>query len=95
MCIIVSSPALAQSIQTVTLAEKPDKNGNVWRYYLFETYNGDIYLGVKDIQREFERVYRINKNYEGLTSRNEIELSSYVSRVRVTEDAIYFVSVPE
>ena len=41
------------------IAEKPDKNGNMWTYYIFRTANYEKYLGVRDEQRGYERVYRI------------------------------------
>ena len=65
------------------VAEKPDKNGNMWKYYTFkaDVYNSkdkefcDIsYLGVKDETRGYERIYKIGSDDIG-----------------VTDDAIYFV----
>lgn len=38
-----------------TIAEKSDKNGNLWTYYIFKTNDGCSYLGVKDIKRNYER----------------------------------------
>ncbi len=67
------------------VAEKPDKNGNVWTYYKFKAsvYNSydkeycDIsYLGVKDKIRGFERIYQIGSDDIG-----------------ITDDAIYFVKL--
>lgn len=40
------------------VAEKPDKNGNVWKYYTFKD-NENSYLGVKDEARGYERVYKM------------------------------------
>ena len=45
------------------LAEKPDVYGNVWTYYTFEAEDGKGYLGVKDQNRNYERVYRLS-NYK-------------------------------
>ena len=39
------------------IAEKPDKNGNVWKYYTFKDSSENCYLGVKDEARGYERVY--------------------------------------
>ena len=39
--------------------EKPDKNGNVWKYYTFKDDNDINYLAVKDEARGYERVYRL------------------------------------
>ena len=39
------------------IAEKPDKNGNVWKYYTFRDNDDKTYLGVKDEARGYERVY--------------------------------------
>lgn len=56
------------------LAEKPDANGNVWKYYTFKTAEEDrFYLGVKDEARGYERMYKLLNN-----------------NVTVTDDAIYF-----
>ncbi|MBQ8300649.1 MAG: hypothetical protein IJX57_01605 [Clostridia bacterium] len=44
------------------IAEKPDKNGNVWTYYTFEDEDGYNYLGVKDKARGYERVYKVSSN---------------------------------
>ena len=41
------------------IAEKPDKNGNVWKYYTFKDSNDKNYLGVKDEARGYERVYHM------------------------------------
>lgn len=41
------------------LAEKPDKNGNVWTYYTFKA-DDKSYIGVKDNARGFERVYSMD-----------------------------------
>lgn len=59
------------------VAEKPDKNGNVWKYYTFKD-NENSYLGVKDEARGYERVYKIAEMDGG-------------EPVSVTDDAIYFV----
>lgn len=59
------------------VAEKPDKNGNVWKYYTF-TDDNYTYLGVKDEARGYERVYRIATMNGG-------------EPVRVTDEAIYFI----
>ena len=58
------------------IAEKPDKNGNVWEYYTFKTkgYSDDIsYLGVKDENRGYDRVYRT------------------IGNVKITDEAVYFI----
>ncbi len=44
------------------IAEKPDKNGNMWKYYTFEVYNEGQYLGIKDEARGYERVYKLSSN---------------------------------
>ena len=62
--------------QGLLLAEKPDANGNVWKYYTFEIDN-TIYLGAIDEVRGFERIYKT-------MSRNQ------KTAVTVTDDAIYF-----
>ncbi len=52
------------------VAEQPDINGNVWTYFTFNTYNGSYYqyfLGVKDEQRGFERIYKIYGGYVTVT----------------------------
>ena len=41
------------------IAEKPDKNGNVWKYSTVETADGNYYLLVEDKQRGFTRAYRM------------------------------------
>ena len=41
------------------IAEKPDKNGNVWEYYTFTDENDINYLAVKDKARGYERVYQL------------------------------------
>lgn len=41
-----------------TITEKPDKTGNIWTYYTFKS-DGHDYLGIKDTQRGFERIYRL------------------------------------
>lgn len=59
------------------IAEKPDKNGNIWKYYTFKTDNG-VYLGVKDEQRRYERVYKTMS-------------SDPKTALCIKDDAIYFV----
>lgn len=44
------------------LAEKSDKNGNVWKYYTFKAGRYGTYLGVKDEARGYERVYNLSSN---------------------------------
>ena len=76
------------------IAEKPDKNGNVWEYYTFKVseydkrkegtmatsyYSDFYYLGVKDEARGYERVYHIATPLGA------------GDNVRVTDDAVYFV----
>lgn len=56
------------------VAEKPDANGNVWKYYTFTTENSDKYLGIADETRGYERIYKIMSD----------------SDVTVTDDALYF-----
>lgn len=41
-----------------TVAEKADAYGNMWQYYTFND-EGKYYLGVKDEDRGYERVYRM------------------------------------
>ena len=45
-----------------TVAEKPDKNGNVWTYYTFIDKDNNTYLGARDEVRGYERVYNIGRN---------------------------------
>ena len=45
--------------KTTFIAEKPDKNGNVWKYSTVETDDGNYYLLVEDEQRGFTRTYRM------------------------------------
>ncbi len=44
------------------VAEKPDKNGNVWTYYTFKDENDNSYLGIEDKTRGYDRIYRIISN---------------------------------
>lgn len=44
------------------IAQKPDKNGNLWKYYTFEVYNEGSYLGIEDEERGYERVYKLGSN---------------------------------
>ena len=53
------------------IAEKPDKNDNVWKYYTFKDSNDKNYLGVKDEARGYERVYRLACDTMNVTD-NEI-----------------------
>ena len=57
------------------IAEKPDKNGNVWKYYTFTDSNDKNYLGVKDEARGYERVYNINSRIH--VTDNEIFFVKY------------------
>ena len=45
--------------KTTFIAEKSDKNGNMWKYSTVETDDGDYYLLVEDEQRDFTRAYRM------------------------------------
>lgn len=54
-----------------TLAEKTDKNGNVWEYYTFKDDKDKCYLGVKDKARDFERIYLMPSESVNVTD-NEI-----------------------
>lgn len=72
----VSMTGVQKDINVV--AEKTDKNGNVWKYYTFKDDNGYSYLGVKDEARGYERVYHIASANGG-------------KPVRVTDNAIYFL----
>ena len=58
------------------IAEKPDKNGNVWKYYTFKDDNNYSYLGVKDEARGYERVYRLSSTNMNITE-NEIYFVKY------------------
>ena len=53
------------------IAEKSDKNGNMWKYYTFKDSSGNCYLGVKDEGRGYERVYRLACKTMNITD-NEI-----------------------
>ena len=68
--------------QTI-MTEQPDIYGNIWTYYLFETISDEHYLGVKDNNRSFERVYPI-------MHATISEQSAYVA-----EDGIYFLKKTE
>ena len=58
------------------VAQKPDVNGNMWKYYTFKSED-DVYLGVMDEARGFERVYK--------TMSNDPQ-----NAVTMTDEAIYF-----
>ena len=61
--------------RTIFIAEKPDKNGNMWKYSNVEkTADGDYYLIAEDENRGFTRAYRMVGK----------------SSLRITEDSIYF-----
>ena len=67
--------SVVDSGDKTTVAKKPDKNGNMWRYATFTTPDGDYYLFVEDENRGFSRVY----------------CTMGRASLRVTEDSIYFV----
>lgn len=80
----VSMTGTQQDIKILT--EKPDKYGNIWKYYTFKVnecddsspynikYKDYYYLGVKDEKRGYERVYRLA-----------------CKTVNITENEIYFL----
>ncbi|MBP3359905.1 MAG: hypothetical protein J6N52_03555 [Clostridia bacterium] len=56
----VSVTGMQKNVTTV--AEKADKNGNVWRYYTFKDENEKNFLGITDEARGYERVYLLASN---------------------------------
>ena len=58
------------------VAEKTDANGNIWKYYTFESED-DIYVGVMDETRGYERIYKTMSHNQK-------------TAVTVTDEAIYF-----
>lgn len=80
----ITDSAVDSSIYEI--AEKPDANGNVWKYYTFANRRGDRFLGMKDEKRGYERVYQIIGS-----TRDETKKDSLC--VWVDEEGIYFVKV--
>ena len=58
------------------IAEKTDANGNVWKYYTLKSED-DIYIGVMDETRGYERIYKTMSHNKK-------------TAVTVTDEAIYF-----
>ena len=87
------------------LVEKPDKNGNVWTYYLYmselsgvkSSYGNYRALVVRDEKRGFERVYQVDGGgYANFSSKiygmDLSKLERYVNHiVKITDDEIIFV----
>ncbi|NLB81158.1 MAG: hypothetical protein GX800_06035 [Clostridiaceae bacterium] len=70
------------------ITEKPDARGNVWSYYIFKTEKNEKYLGVKDSQRGYERVYKIaGGGYEIVNAMGNIHKKHYVY---TTNESIFF-----
>ena len=70
-------------------AQKADKNGNLWRYYTFETEDGKSYLGIKDESRGYERVYRrANESYVGVTE-NELCFVRLIPENGIDKECVY------
>ena len=69
------------------IAEKPDKNGNVWKYYTFKDSNDKNYLGVKDEARGYERVYRLACDTMNVTD-NEIYFALYKDGERKSKEFV-------
>ena len=82
-----------KDIEVIT--EKPDKNGNVWKYYTFKDSSDKSYLGVKDEARGYERVYRIESNTVQATD-NEIYFVRYIKKesLQVVQDSVNIVGLP-
>ena len=49
------------------LAEKPDENGNVWKYYTFGNSKEETYLAAEDINRGYKGVYALVGNSVRIT----------------------------
>lgn len=73
------------------VAEKPDKNGNVWKYYTFSD-NGNSYLGVKDEARGYERVYR-TCSPEMYITENEIYFARYMRPSHPSRDHAHVMKI--
>ena len=63
--------SVVDSGSKTTLAEKPDKNGNVWKYSTVETPGGGYYLIAEDSNRGFSRTYKLGSKNIKVTD-NEI-----------------------
>ena len=51
--------SVVDSGRKTTVAQKPDKNGNVWKYSTVETADGDCYLIAEDNSRDYKRAYKL------------------------------------